>query len=112
MPQLRRAGHQGNMRFPEFAGFGGPFGQLGCSNSEVIPRERPVAKRVKEAVPELVAQCNYTLVRRAAVRAGVASIFDERDFGFRRSEKMIFASVEGRIEPLTLNDRHYASLLS
>jgi hypothetical protein len=52
-------------------------------------------------VAELVAQIDDPVVRRAAVGAGVASIFDQRDRRVGRPENMILGGIERRIEPWT-----------
>ena len=53
-----------------------------------------------DAIAELVAQVDDPFVRGAAVRAGVAAIFDEHDRRIGRAEEGVLVGVEQRLEPM------------
>jgi hypothetical protein len=65
------------VRFPELLCVGCPLDELGGFQGELVPRHRPVAKGVNELITELVTKLYDTFMRSAAVRAGVAAIFDQ-----------------------------------
>jgi len=59
-----------------------------------------VAEHVAQPGAELVAYLGEAVVGGAAIRAGVAAVFDQRDVGARFAQQMIEALVDRSIEPV------------
>ena len=95
-----RAGHQLDVRAPERVLVRGGLRELGGAPREVAAGDRPVPEHVAQAVAEAVAQLRDLLVRRAAVRAGVAAVLDERQVRAGRAEDVVAARVHGAVQPV------------
>ncbi len=88
-------------------GIAGALDQLGGAAGELDADERPVAEDIAQAVPQLIAHFRDALVGRAAIGAGVAPVFDQRDGGVGRPENVIGLVVHRPIEPVALRQiRH------
>src|SRR5690606_12914185 len=70
--------------------------------------QRPVAEHVAHAIAQLVAQGGNAFIRRPAVRAGVAAVFDQGDLRIRRPERVIPRGIDGQAEFLRDFRRHCA----
>ena len=89
------------MRAPELAALGGALGKLGGGYRKLASRQRPVPEHVRQAIAEFVPKVDDALMRGAAMRTGVAAIFDERDRSVGIAEDMVFLGIDRRIEPLS-----------
>jgi len=96
-----RARHQLDVRVPEALGIGGALHQLGGAAGKLDADQRPMAEDVAQAIAELVAHFGDPLVGRAAIGAGVASIFDERDGCIRWAENVVGLLVHRPVEPIS-----------
>ena len=88
------------MGLPETLRVGRALDKLGGAASEIAPRERLVAEDVAQPVAEPVAHLGDACIRRPAMRAGIAAIFDERNRRVVFSEHMVARGIDGPIEPV------------
>ena len=98
--QNLRPGHELDVLIPESLRVGGALDQLGGAAGKLDSGQRPVAKDVAHAIAELVAHLGDALVGRAAIGAGVAAIFDQRDGGARRPKDVVEPFIDRPIEPI------------
>ena len=95
-----RARHQLDVRVPEALGIGGSLHQFGGAAGKLDADERPMAEHIAHAVAELIAHFGDPLVGGAAIGAGVAAIFDQRDGGAPRSQDMVGSVIHRPIQPI------------
>jgi hypothetical protein len=98
--QRLRARHQLDVRLPEPVGIAGALGQLGGAPRNVAAGKRAMPEDVAQAIAELVADLGDPLVRRPAIRARIAAVFDERDRRVGRAEDMVVCLVDRTVEPI------------
>ena len=111
--QRLRARHQLDVRVPELLRIVGALHQLGGAARDVAAGERPMPEDVAQPIAELVAHLGDALVGRAAMRAGVAAVFDQRDLGVLGAEDVVVGVIDRAIEPIHFgNFGHPRSALS
>ena len=103
-----RARHQLDVFLPEALRIRGALDQLGGAARNLDAGQRPVAKDVAHAIAELIAHFRDPLVRRAAIGACVAAIFDQRDGGVRRTEDMVGLVIHRPIKPIARHQVRHA----
>ena len=95
-----RARHQLDVRVPETLRVGRALDQFGRAAGKIDADERPMAENIAHAVAELIAHLRDPLIGGAAIGAGVAAVFDERDGGARRSQDMVGSVIHRPIQPI------------
>ncbi len=104
-----RARHQLDVRVPEALGILGALHELGGAAGKLDADERPMPEDVAQAIAELIAHFRDPLVGRAAIGAGVASVFDEGDVSIRGAENVVELFVHRPIEPIAPRQVRHAS---
>lgn len=97
-----RTRHQLDMCSPEFVGAAGAFHQFGGAPGDIAADKGAMPEDVAQAFAEATADLDEFLVRCAAVGAGVAAIFNQRDLGVRRAEYVVPTLVHRAVEPTGL----------
>jgi len=105
-----RARHQQHVRPPEILRPAGPLDEFGRAAREVVAGEWPLAKDVSQPVAELAAHLRDAFVGRAAVRAGVAAVLEQRDWRAVRAEGVVGAA-DRPVEPVARGGLRHASIL-
>jgi hypothetical protein len=59
-----------------------------------------MSKRIAQTLAELVVHLGDALLRRQAVRANVAAVFDKRELDIVRTEKVIALGVHQPVDPI------------
>ncbi len=102
--------HQPDVRAPEALGVAGPLDELGRRTGERVAGEGLVAEDVAQAIAELIADLGDPFVRRTAIRAGVAAVFDKGDRRVVTAQNVIGRFVDGPIEPVASREVHIRTL--
>ncbi len=98
--QRRGARHQRDVRVPERRLVGRRFGERGGAARDVAAGQRAVPEHVAQPVAEAVAQLRDLLVGRAAVRAGVAAVLDQRQVRALGPEHMVAAGFDRAVQAM------------
>jgi hypothetical protein len=87
------------MGVPEVVRIANSFYKFGGATTDFIARNGTVPKHIAEAFTQLVANFRDAVIGRAAMRTGVAAVFDQGDRCIDRAKYMVFGRIDRSIKP-------------
>src|SRR5690606_16561335 len=100
---LREGGgtaHQLEMSIPKLLGSPRVFDEIRGPARQLAPRDRPMPEHITEPIAELIADLRDLFVGRAAIRAVVTAVFDQRNRRVWRAEHVIVIRIYRPIEAI------------